>query len=122
MNKTLKMIGVILTIVGFAGAVWGVSSYWHGYCADETIHETAQAAEIQEVYETAMLAMQKSSLVIAQQRSAWLEEQLVYYEQKHGCNDTGQTATCTDRVWRTYQKYLMEYKDLQKEIRKALKK
>lgn len=121
MNKLLKTFGAILTVAGIVGLIWGVSAFWHNYCAEEQIHENLQAAEIEEVYDTAILAMQKSNLVIMQQRANWLEEQLVYYERQHGCKDSGQTGSCTDRIWRTYKKYLIEYNDLQKEIRKAVK-
>jgi len=120
MKKILAILGGALTILAFAGAVWAVSSFWHNYKSEEEIHEFAQSAEIEEVYDTAILAMQKSSLAIAQQRAAWLEEQLVYYERQHGCKDSGQTANCNGRIWKTYNKYLLEYNDLQKEIRKAV--
>lgn len=117
--KILVSIGVVIT---FAGSVWALSAFWHNYCTAELLHETAQAATIEEVNEIALLAMQKSSLAIAQQRAAWLEEQIVYYEREFSCRESQQTTRCTDRVWRTYQKYLKEYYDLQDEIRKALNK
>ena len=121
MSKRMwSIIGSVLTVLAFAGGVWGISSYWHGYCAKEVIHETAQAAEIKEVNETALLAMQQSSLVIAQQRAAWLEQQLVYYEQSFGCLEHQPSGKCVDRVWRTYQNHLHEYKELQKTIRKQM--
>lgn len=121
MSKRLwSIIGSILTILAFAGGVWGISSFWHNYCSEEDMHEFAQATEIKEVNETALLAMQQSSLVIAQQRAGWLEQQLVYYERTHGCVEHQPSGSCVDRIWRTYQNYLLEYKELQKAIRKQM--
>lgn len=121
MKKILTILGGTLTILAFAGAVWGVSSFWHNYCALEEIHEHDQANEIKEVNETALLAMNQSSLAISQQRAAWLEEQLVFYEREHGCREDVITSSCNDRVRRVYLKYLREFNLLQIEISKYLK-
>lgn len=110
MNK--KFWGVIVgvaTVIALAAAIWGVSSHWHSYTSAETIHEYEQAKEIK-------LAMDKSQLAIDQQRVKWLEERLFEMEQKYGCEETRLTASCSSRIWRTYQKYLKEYNFLLKKI------
>ena len=103
MNKRIwAMLIGIGAFIGLMSSIWGVSSYWHGYTSAEIIHEHEQTREIK-------LAMDKSQLAINQQRSAWLEERLFEYEKKHGCREGRMTASCSDRIWRTYQKYLKEY-------------
>ena len=98
--------GIILTIMA---TVWGFSSYWHGYTSAEMVHEYEQAKGIK-------LAMDTSQLAIDQQRVAWLEERIFEMEQKYGCEETRLTASCSSRIWRTYQKYLTEYNFLFKKI------
>ena len=121
-KKFWAILGSVMTLLAFTGVVWGVSTFWYGYCTKEELHELDQASKIEEARETALIAMQQSRLVIAQQRAAWLEEQLVYYERTHGCVEHQQTSTCNGRVYRTYKRYLHEYLELQKEINAALRK
>lgn len=108
--KTWKGVTAsVVSLLTLIAMIWAVSSYWHGYTAAETIHEVEQTREIK-------LAMDKSQLAINQQRSKWLEERLWEMEQKYSCTEGRIRATCSGNVWRTYQKYLKEYKLLVEKI------
>ncbi len=112
MNK--KFWGVIIgvaTVIALAASVWGISSFWHGYTSAETVHEYEQAKEIK-------LAMDKSQMAIDQQRITWLEERIFGMEQEYGCTEGQIRASCSGRIWRTYQKYIKEYTFLLEEINK----
>lgn len=101
--KTWKGITAsVISLLTLIAMIWAASSYWHGYTAAETIHEHDQAVEIK-------LAMDKSQLAIDQQRVKWLEERLFDMEQKYSCTEDQIRATCSSRIWRTYQKYIKEY-------------
>ncbi len=97
-KKYIGILAAVATLIGIAAAVWGVSS-----------HEHTQTADIKNAYSLAELAMQKSQLAIDQQRVTWLEERIWEMEQKYGCEESGITASCSSKIWRTYQKYLKEY-------------
>ena len=110
MNK--RFWGIIygaVCLIALAAGIWGISSYWHSYTSAETVHEYEQTKEIK-------LAMDKSQLAIDQQRVAWLEERIWEMEQKYGCEESRITASCSSRIWRTYQKYLKEYNFLLEKI------
>ena len=109
---TKKAWGVLLGIVAFigiAGSVWGVSSYWHSYCATETIHEVSQDEDID-------LAMSQSRLALAQQRMKWLEMRIWEMGKEYGC------PNCTGPLKKIYDEYLTEYKELQQEVSSLIQK
>ena len=106
MNKKLiSIMAAVATLIGILAVVWGAS-----------LHEHNQATDIKNAHVIAALALQKSQLAIDQQRVAWLEERIWEMEQKYGCEETRLTASCSSRIWRTYQKYLKEYNILFKKI------
>ncbi len=117
MNKKFwGVIGGVGALLVIAAAIWSISSYWHGYTSAETVHEYDQASEIKNALDYAQLAMQKGQLAIDQQRVKWLEERIFEMEQKYGCEETRITASCSGKIWRTYQKYLKEYNFLLEKI------
>jgi hypothetical protein len=105
-----KYWGVIIgfaTLLGIAASVWGVSSYWHGYCSVETIKEAKQDDLI-------MLAVNQSKLALAQQRLRWLEERLYEMESKYGC------PHCSGPTKRRYDKYLREHQALEQKVQQLM--
>lgn len=108
MKKNIMAIfSVVVILSGIGGTVWGLSAAWHGYKAEETIHETAQDERI-------TIAMNQSNLARWQQRANWLEERIWEIEREHKC------PQCSGVIKRTYEKYLKEYELLQQKIAKLL--
>jgi len=103
MKKTWSIIIATTIIISVSASVWGVASYWFGYCATETIHETTQSENIQ-------LAMNQSSLAIYQQRAYFLEQRIYEMETKYLC------PACEGTIKKIYTKYVLEYNALLKKI------
>lgn len=121
MKKILAITGSFGAVVAFAATVWGLSTFWVEYCNTEANFEREQAEAIADVRETAFLAMQQSGLAIAQQRAAWLEQQLFFYENTYQCQGSAPNGKCNGRVFRTYLNHLREYDQVQKQIQKYLR-
>jgi len=113
MNKTAWGILIgIGTFISIVASVYATSSYWHGYCATEKIHEFKQDEKI-------ILAVNQSTLAILQQRMTWLEQRIWELEKEYACaNPPG--SQCNGTILRTYKNYLKEYRTLQEKISKLL--
>lgn len=106
MKPIKKAMGIIAgagALIVIGSAVWAVSSYWHEYKTDETIHEVSQDKDIR-------LAMNQSQLAIIQQRVNWLEQRIWEIEKEYNC------PKCSGTILKTYKKYVQEYTSLQKKI------
>lgn len=108
MKKIYSIIISATVIIGLAGSVWAVSSYWHNYKAEETIHEKAQNENIQ-------LAVNTSKLAIWQQRLNWLQQQIIELEKEYGC------PNCPGTIYNIYKGYVQEYKRLQTKVQQLTK-
>jgi len=103
MKKTWSIIIAATIIISVSASVWGVASYWFGYCSAETIHEKTQSENIQ-------LAMNQSQLAIYQQRANFLEQRIYEMETKYFC------PACTGTIKKVYNNYMIEYNALLKKI------
>lgn len=102
-KKAWSIIISVAVLIGLAGSVWAVSSYWHGYKAEEVIHEAIQNDKIE-------TAMNTSQLAIYQQRLNWLEQRIWEIEKEYKC------PNCSGSILRAYKRYVQEYKTLQTKI------
>lgn len=107
-KKAWSIIIAASVFIGLTGSVWAVSSYWHGYKAEEIIHEKFQNQNIE-------IAMNTGYLAIYQQRSNWLEQRIDEIEKEYGC------PNCSGSISVIYKGYVQEHKQLQIKIQQLTK-
>jgi len=111
------VLGGIVTIIGLVGAIWAISSFWHGYVSAEVIHEGRQAVAITEAMETAQFAMKQSTQTLLQNRQNWLQQQIAGMEKDFGGINVPKAPPSIKKIYKAYK---LEWEANQKKLNKLM--